>query len=317
MAETLKSFGEGVQRVMDHTKSIDHHMTHTAVSVGNIVKSLFGYALVQKSIETLMQNSTWGQRLALALDTAKMNASQLHKQQNQALSDLNDFNASYGRRIQLGEISRTQAAREKVELKHQLNLLNAQVSFKSQLHQIGKAELILSGSFLAAATSAYHVFAETGRVLVASNSSLTDRLGLTRSILNTQRMLGTDMRQSVEAAADLVDYGYDLDAAFESTLKLVVQMKDGIGLSTKLGAELAVVYERQLRTSARDVADAMARVVNDTSVAADEAGRLAVNIGRAVSLMRPWRKCRPQRRHRACRSLRRCAEAPGRPVRWI
>jgi hypothetical protein len=81
MAETLKSFGEGVQRVMDHTKSIDHHMTHTAVSVGNIVKSLFGYALIQKSIESLMHNSTWGQRLALSLDTAKMSAVDLHKQQ--------------------------------------------------------------------------------------------------------------------------------------------------------------------------------------------------------------------------------------------
>jgi hypothetical protein len=96
MAETLKSFGEGVQRVMDHTKSIDHHMTHTAVSVGNIVKSLFGYALIQKSIESLMHNSTWGQRLALSLDTAKMSAFDLHKQQNQPLSDLNDANASTG-----------------------------------------------------------------------------------------------------------------------------------------------------------------------------------------------------------------------------
>jgi hypothetical protein len=109
--------------------------------------------------------------------------------------------------------------------------------------------LVWSGAFVAAATSAYHVFTETGRVLVESNSTLVDRLALTRSILNTSRMLGTDMRQSVEAARELVDYGYDLDSTFESTLKLVIQMKDGLGLSAKLGAELAVVYERQLRTN--------------------------------------------------------------------
>jgi hypothetical protein len=272
---------------MNRTKSIDHHLTHASSSVLDMIKSLAGIHLIQKSLETLMNNSTWGQRMSLALSTAKMHASDLHKQQNQALSDLNDFNASYRKKIQDGELTVVNAAREKVELKHQLALLNAQVSFKTQLHQFGKAELILSGAFLASATSAYRVFTETGRILVASNSSLTSRLGLTHSILNVQRQIGSDMRQSVEAAADLVDYGYDLDAAFESTLKLVVQMKDGLGLSTKLGAELAVVYERQLRTSARDVADSMARLVNDTSVAADEAGRLAINLGRAVSLMKP------------------------------
>src|SRR4051812_16549316 len=102
MAETLKSFGEGVQRVMDHTKSIDHHMTHTAVSVGNIVKSLFGYALIQKSIETLMHNSTWGKRLALSLDTAKISAVDLHKNHRQLLDDFKDFDASYTTRLRLG-----------------------------------------------------------------------------------------------------------------------------------------------------------------------------------------------------------------------
>jgi hypothetical protein len=287
MAETLKSFGDGVQRVMDHTKSIDHHMTHTAVSVGNIVKSLFGYALIQKGLESLMHNSTWGKRLALSLDAAKMSATELYRQQHAAQRAYDDANASRQARFQSGELSIKQAAAEKVELRHQLNLLTAQLKFKGQLQQIGKAELVLSGAFLASVTSAYKVFTDTGRILVESNSTLGDRLQLTRSILNTSRLLGTEMQQSMEAARDLVDYGYDLDANFESTLKLVMQMKDGLGLSTKLGAELAVVYERQLRGSARDVADSMARLVNDTSVAADEAGRLAINIGRAVGLLRP------------------------------
>jgi hypothetical protein len=287
MAETLKSFGEGVQRVMDHTKSIDHHMTHTAVSVGNIVKSLFGYALIQKSIETLMHNSTWGKRLALSLDTAKISAVDLHKNHRQLLDDFKDFDASYTTRLRLGQTTREQAARERADMREQINLAASQLRFKLELQKISRGELILSGAFLAAVTSAYHVFSETGKILIESNSSLAGRLALTRSILSTQRMLGTDMRQSVEAARELVDYGYDLDSTFESTLKLVIQMKDGLGLSAKLGAELAVVYERQLRTNARDVADSMARLVNDTSVAADEAGRLAINIGRAVALLRP------------------------------
>jgi hypothetical protein len=287
MAETLKSFGEGVERVMERTKSIDHHLTHASHSVLDMLKTLGGIHLIQKSVEAMMHNSVWGQRMSLAFSTAKMNAFDLHKQQNQALSDLNDFNASYREKIRNGELSIAAAAREKVELKHQLTLLNAQVQFKHQLQQIRASELVFSGAFLAAATSAYHVFTETGKILIESNSNLTDRLALTRSILVTQRTLGSDMHQSLEAARELVDYGYDLDSTFESTLKLVIQMRDGLGLSTKLGAELAVVYDRQLRTSAREVADSIARLVNDTSVAADEAGRLAVNIGRAVALLRP------------------------------
>lgn len=287
MAETLKSFGEGVQRVMEHTKSIDHHMTHTATSVGNIVKSLFGYQLIQKGVEAMMNNSVWGKTLTKVLSAAKMDAVDLHKQTNQIRSDFNDFNASYIARLRAGQTTREQAARERADIRDQLNLSAAQLRFKLQLQQIGKAELVVSGAFLSAASAAYRVFTETGRVLIESNSTLANRLALTRSILQTSRMLGTDTSKTVEAARELVDYGYDLDSTFESTLKLVIQMKDGLGLSAKTGAELAVVYERQLRGSARAVADSMARLVNDTSLAADEAGRMAINIGRAVSLLKP------------------------------
>lgn len=287
MAETLKTFGEGIDRVAQRSKSIDQHLTHASVSMVDMLKSLAGIHLIQKSIEAIAHTSTLGKSVAMAFHVAKTDALELLRTQNQARSDFNDWEASIVRRLKSKEIAVGQAKMERAELRGQLDVLAGQVNFKRELQKISKGELMLSGAFLASVTSVYNVFAQTSRVLIESNSSLGDRLEITRSILSVQRQLGSDMQQSVEAARDLVDYGYDLDAAFESTLKLVVQMKDGIGLSTKLGAELAVVYERQLRTSARDVADAMARVVNDTSVAADEAGRLAVNIGRAVSLMRP------------------------------
>jgi hypothetical protein len=287
MAETLKSFGDGIERVMNRSKSIDQSLTHASTSVSTILASLVSLKYVVGSIEAIFQKSSWGKSLTLAFNTAKMDATELLKQQNQALSDFNEWRVLVGQRIKDGEITNSQARMESAELREQLGTLRAQVAFKSELSKISKGELVASGAFLATLTSAYNVFTQTGRVLIESNASLGDRLALTRSILNVQRQLGSEMHGSVDAARDLVDYGYDLDAAFESTLKLVVQMKDGLGVSTKLGAELAVVYERQLRTSARDVADAMARVVNDTSVAADEAGRLAVNIGRAVAMMKP------------------------------
>jgi hypothetical protein len=287
MAETLKSFGDGIERVMNRSKSIDQSLTHASSSVLDMLKSLAGIHLIQKSIETIMNNSNLGKSISLAFRTAKVDATELLKHQNQALSDFNEWRVLVGKRIKDGEITNSQARMESAELREQLGTLRAQVAFKNELSKITKGELVASGAFLATLTSAYNVFTQTGRVLIESNATLSDRLELTRSILKVQRELGSDMNQSVDAARDLVDYGYDLDAAFESTLKLVVQMKDGLGVSTKLGAELAVVYERQLRTSARDVADAMARVVNDTSVAADEAGRLAVNIGRAVAMMKP------------------------------
>jgi hypothetical protein len=42
-----------------------------------------------------------------------------------------------------------------------------------------------------------------------------------------------------------------------------------------------------LKVSVRDVADGIARVSNDTGLAADEATRLAISIGRSVSMLRP------------------------------
>lgn len=287
MAETLKTFGEGIERVMNRSKSIDQHLTHASSSVLDMLKSLAGIHLIQKSIETLMDNSNLGKSITMAFRTAKIDAAELRKDQNQALSDFNDWQKTIVHRIKSREVGINQAKLERAERRGELEILTAQVRLKNELSKITKTELIAAGAFLTAVTSAYHVFAQTGRTLIESNASLSERLMLTRSILNVQQQLGSDMSQSLEAARDLVEYGFDLDKSFESTLKLVIQMKDGLGLSTKLGAELAVVYERQLRTSARDVADAMTRLVSDTAVAADEAGRLAVNIGRAVSLLKP------------------------------
>jgi hypothetical protein len=287
MAETLKSFGDGIERVMNRSKSIDQHLTHASVSVADMLKSLVGIHLIQKSLETLLDNSKLGKNISQAFQAAKMDMVELLDKQNEARVNFNEWRALVGERIRTGEITHLQARRESAELKKQLGTLTAQLDFKRELQKISKGEIALAGTFLATLTSTYNVFAQTGRTLIDANSTLSDRLALTRSILTVQQQLGTDMSQSVEAARELVEYGYDLDASFGSTLKLVMQMKDGLGLSAKLGAELAVVYERQLRTSARDVADSMARLVNDTSVAADEAGRLAVNIGRAVALMKP------------------------------
>jgi hypothetical protein len=48
----------------------------------------------------------------------------------------------------------------------------------------------------------------------------------------------------VEAAQALVGYGYDLSSTLGDQVKLVMQMKDGMGVAVRTSAELVAVYDR-------------------------------------------------------------------------
>jgi hypothetical protein len=287
MAATLKTFEEGLGRMADRTRSMDQHFGDMEVSVTSILKNLIGIHAVQSALSTLMSQSKWGRDLKMAYGVAKTDLTEMMSQHVDLLARSKEFNQTYKQRVIDGEITKRQAAVERRALEEQVNLIRAQLQFKRTLQSLHPAELAFSSAFLTATVAAYRTHKQINEALIEGNSSLSERLQLTRSVLLVQRQLGSETQTTVDAARDLVDYGYDLDQNFESTLKLVVQLKDGLGMSTKLGSELAVVYERQLKVSARDVSDSMARIVNDTALAADEAGRMAVNIGRAVAMLRP------------------------------
>jgi len=129
----------------------------------------------------------------------------------------------------------------------------------------------------------FETYSDINAALIGADSN---RLGLAKSILQTQRETGVGLKSATEAATALVNRGYDLDKNFQSTTKTVVQMKEALGVSVDSAAELAAITERRLGASFRGVADAVARTVKDTGLAAGKAVDLATQLAKSAAIFR-------------------------------
>lgn len=129
----------------------------------------------------------------------------------------------------------------------------------------------------------YATYSELNASLIGADS---ERLSLAQSLLQVQRETGVGLKATSEAAAALVNRGYDLDDRFKATTKTVVQMKEALGVSVDAASELAAIAERRLGTSFRGMADAVARTVHDTGLAGTKAVDLATQLAKSASIFR-------------------------------
>jgi hypothetical protein len=287
MADNLEDFDEGLRRMAENAKRFDTSMGHSELSIKGIIASFIGADVVKKAIEfTVAQSSmlTSMKKGLLGLEATTYDLTLKHKT---LASDMRELTALANQRIAAGKTTAELVRREETLLESQLRITQAQINAKQAMTRFHPAELTVAAVTLKAATELYHTHRLINSSVVEANSSMRTRIGMTRDALRVQQMLGSEMTVTRDAARELVSYGYDLESSFADNLKLVTQMHDGIGLSVSLGAELVAVYDRQLKAPVRTIADSMARVVNDTGLAADQAGRLATNIGRAIAALRP------------------------------
>jgi hypothetical protein len=287
MADNLEDFDEGLRRMAENAKRFDTSMGHSELSIKGIIASFIGADVVKKAIEfTVAQSSmlTSMKKGLLGLEATTRDLTMKHKLLS---SDMRELNALAQQRIAAGKTTAELVRRENEALQSQLRVTHAQIGAKQAMTRFHPAEMMVAAITLKAATELYHTHRLINSSVVEANSNMRVRIGITRDALRVQQMLGSEMTVTRDAARELVSYGYDLESSFADNLKLVTQMHDGIGLSVSLGAELVAVYDRQLKAPVRTIADSMARVVNDTGLAADQAGRLATNIGRAIAALRP------------------------------
>jgi hypothetical protein len=287
MPDSLQEVDEGLKRMADNAKRFDTSMGHSEISIRKIVMSLVG-----ADVAKTMWNMARGQSEVLKSVSNGFAALQATTRElsirNKTLSsDLREFNALADERIRAGETTVGLVNRERGIMEEQLRISKAQVDAKTTLSRFTKVDLFSAALTLTAVTQLYHTHRMLNTSLIEANSSMHTRVGLTRDALTVQHALGSELNITRDAARELVNYGYDLETSFADNLKLVTQMHDGIGMSVAQGAELVAVYDRQLKSPVRSVADAIARIVNDTGLAADQAGRLATNIGRAIAALRP------------------------------
>jgi hypothetical protein len=287
MPDNFEDFDEGLRRVAENAKRFDTSMGHSELSIRRIIASFIGADVVKKAFEfTVAQSAmlTSMKKGLLGLETSTHDLVTKHKMLS---SDMRELTALSAQRIQAGQTTLELVKREEAALQSQLRITQAQVDVKKAITRFHPMELTVAAITLKAATELYHTHRLINTSLIEANSSMHTRVGLTRDTLVVQQLLGSELGVTRDAARELVNYGYDLETSFADNLKLVTQMHDGIGMSVAQGAELVAVYDRQLKSPVRSVADSIARIVNDTGLAADQAGRLATNIGRAIAALRP------------------------------
>lgn len=128
---------------------------------------------------------------------------------------------------------------------------------------------------------------EYNKALITANSNADQRFRLLYRTLDIQQQLGASTDDMADAAKNLVEYGGHLGANYQSNLKLITQMKLGLGVAANSAAEMAIVFTRQLQVGAEKVGDAIAQIAANTGLAAQKATSFAVEIGRALRLLGP------------------------------
>lgn len=124
------------------------------------------------------------------------------------------------------------------------------------------------------------------QAIIQANASYGQRLAITNSIYHIQKDMGASNAEIAESAVALVNYGMEAKSSFRENLKVVQMMNDGLGVSVQSAAELAHVWTQQLQLSTEEVATTISRIVDDTALAAEEATKYAISIGRSMGALK-------------------------------
>lgn len=284
---SLREFNDKLADFSSNVEAIHKHSLSAGLSFKSLITSVFLGENALKAWDAVITRSTWAKGVDTALRTLKADSNALLANRAELRHQEELFASAAERRLKIEGVSTEQAVLRLALVRDQLNVLDKQMVLDRVTRSTHPAALAFYATIVSSVSQLYANHQQIGKTLVAANSSMHERLSLTRAILDVQLKLGSDQHTNLEASKALVDYGFKAGDAFQRNLELVVKMHDGLGMTLRTGAELAAVYENQLGTSADGVADSIARVVNDTALAADEAGRLATNLGRAVALLRP------------------------------
>lgn len=128
---------------------------------------------------------------------------------------------------------------------------------------------------------------EINEALMQANSLTRVRTDLTQDIYVVQAKTGASFQNMLGAAKALTNIWPKARTDFRDTLEVIVQMEEGLGVSFDNASQLARIFQINLKTPVREVADQIAIIANNTALAADEATRFATEIGKALRLLGP------------------------------
>jgi hypothetical protein len=268
-----------------HGMAEDAHATHLATkglsgALNNVLATVIGLKVAMEAINVMAAHSPLVAGFKQAIQTVGRTREEL----------LSTHYAEFDnakKRFREGEITLDQLNQIKDRTQARLPVLNTQLALNERINRMGSVRLGMLSTELGVLAKLVALNNDFNQNLIEANASFSKRLTLIYQTFGVQAATGTSFRTATEAAAALVVYSKDTEQSYARTLKTVVELHEGLGMSIRAAAELAVVTERQVRSSFEAVGNVMAQLVDDTSLAADEAGRLASNLGRALATLRP------------------------------
>lgn len=287
MADNLNGVEERLLQMAESMSSMEKSSKMMGLSFTQLFTTIVAGENALKGWDAIVNRSAFAKGLDTAVRSLGLTAADLTKKEREMASEVRSMQALTAGTLALrGEA--LESAKVELTVKELQHKVTAnQLVLAKELQKLNPVSSFWYGLILNSATSLFNTHQNIQREMQAGNSTLQNRIQLTRTVLENQRQTGASLELSREATRELLDYGYDLTGNLEDQVRLVTQMHDGLGMSMRTASEMAAVYDRQLNVSAREVANSIANVVNDTALAADEAGRLAINLGRAVATLRP------------------------------
>lgn len=250
----------------------------------NATVAAAGIELIRGTIVKIVEQSGAWQRVSAALNRENLTRLSL-VQRDMELTNLRHElerkrSASAGRDLELVDL-------QLLQVRDQLENLNRQRLVAAELERLSSKQLVFMGMMVTAGTTMWVNARQFNQSLIEANSSWQHRDKLIRDTLVSQAQLGISFDDLTKSAAALVHYGMDTADTFETNLRLVAQMEQGLGVSVGESARLATIVERQIKGSFESVSHTIAQIVDDTALAGDEAARLATNIATALGRLRP------------------------------
>lgn len=177
------------------------------------------------------------------------------------------------------------------DLRDQVNAVKAQIKASKALTVditsiVNSKWTIAAMAFAGQLKLAFAYSRQINEQLIQTSANYADRARFAQQISQVQAATGNEMQDMAKGAAALANYGFDLRDGFKDTLKTVVLMEEGLGISYETSSQMVVAVKR-IGGDFHKVADTLARIKADTALSADEATRFATQISKAVMMLKP------------------------------
>ncbi len=295
----LQDISKSVHLMMEDWKRIEHSTSGMGEHLTDLIyKIKFGQ---RSTLEYLGQsikiaNSPMLRQAAIALGTPiedlkdgltevrnklKQSTLELEIQKGQVEVWRDLFDDTYHMQIQAVRVAEQHVKADALKVHYVEQMIGLQTS----INKLTGRQLSIEYLTIRALREVLQYSGELNTALINANSNLNKRFEITEQVMEVQARTGASTQAMLGAAKALSSVWPKLRGDFKSTLEVVVEMEAGLGVSVENSTQLAKVFEVNLKSPVRDIADRIAVIANNTSLMADEAARFATEIGKGLRLL--------------------------------